>query len=93
MIEGDFAELPPKVQANQPARSKPHRIQEHRAQQIARQNAVSEWFLEASVLLMIFPIIDQLLRERSTFNWRLTIGSAVVSLCTGLIGLYLRRGE
>ena len=50
---------------------------------------VSEWLLEFSVLLAVFPFLDQALEER--FRLTVTVVSAALSVLSFFGGLGLRR--
>jgi len=59
----------------------------------ARLDAIANWFLEASVLLAVFPWLDQVVHVSSPFNWRLFFWCIGLVLLFMTIGLYLIRGD
>jgi uncharacterized membrane protein len=59
----------------------------------ARLKALGEWFLEVSALLAVFPWLDQVVHQATSFNWRLFFLSISLVLILGGLGLYLVRGE
>ena len=58
----------------------------------ARRDALSVWFMECSVLWAVFPLLDQLVENR-TLDPRLISWSIVISLTTLTVGVILKRGE
>ena len=57
-----------------------------------RRQALSEWFLEFSVLWAVFPVLDQLIEGGSILT-RLTILSLVISVATLIAGILMRKGR
>jgi hypothetical protein len=58
----------------------------------ARRNAMSDWFMEFSVLWAVFPLLDWLV-ENQSIELRILAVSFGISLTATVIGLILRRGE
>jgi hypothetical protein len=58
----------------------------------ARRHALSEWFMEFSVLWAVFPLLDQLLESRR-LDVTLTTLCLAVSWISDLGGIILRKGE
>jgi hypothetical protein len=58
----------------------------------ARRHAVSEWFMEFSVLWAVFPLLDWLV-ESQPVGVGILLLSFAISLTATAIGLILRRGE
>lgn len=58
----------------------------------ARREAVSQWFMEFSVLWAVFPLLDQLVENRP-IDVPITSSGLGISLTALAVGLILRRGE
>ena len=58
----------------------------------ARQQAVSEWLMEFSVLWAVFPLLDQLLAD-TPIQTGVTIFGYAISLVALSGGILLRKGE
>ena len=58
----------------------------------ASRHAVSEWFMEFSVLWAVFPLLDWLVENQPVASGILILSFAI-SLTATVIGLILRRGE
>ena len=58
----------------------------------ARRHALSEWFIEVSVLWAVFPVLDQLIEGGSILT-RLTILAFVISATTLISGILIRKGQ
>ena len=55
----------------------------------ARRHAISEWFMEFSVLWAVFPLLDRLVEGREVEPLVIVV-SLATSLTAGAIGLILR---
>jgi Flp pilus assembly protein protease CpaA len=53
-----------------------------------RRAKISDWLCEASVLLMILPIVDQLFSPTVVAAWKLCLCVLLALLCL-MLGLYM----
>lgn len=58
----------------------------------ARRHALSDWFLEFSVLWAVFPVLDQLI-EGGPILTILTASSWTISVAALVSGILLRKGD
>jgi hypothetical protein len=58
----------------------------------ARRHAISEWWMEFSVLWAVFPLLDWLV-ENQPIGPSILVLSLAISLTATTIGLILGRGE
>ena len=59
----------------------------------ARTAALGEWLREVAALVVVFPVIDQLVRSDAgaRFDWGVALGSLGCGLLALSIGLYLAK--
>ena len=58
----------------------------------ARREAISQWFMEFSVLWAVFPLLDWLV-EKQAIELLVLAASLGISLTAGLVGFILTGGE
>jgi quinol-cytochrome oxidoreductase complex cytochrome b subunit len=59
----------------------------------ARINAIATWLLEVSVLLAVFPWLDQALDSSKPFNWKILFWSWILMLLFLGLGVYCIRDK